>query len=351
MASRELKALYSDVVRKVLQETVHVTQGETVTVEAWNNGLPFAKRVIAEARAAGCSAILIFEDERAYVEGVRKAPRETLGVMGNHEFALLSGTDAYIFVPGQALGVYSRTLKPEELADSTRYNSAWYEAAEKAKLRGARMTFGYVGKDMAKMLGKSVDAVVLGQMKACLADSVEIRRTAGAVAPHLGDGAPLVIRSGDSELSMTARGELNIEDGVVDESDVESGNNVAYMPCGLVSKSIDSPSASGTLNISPTLTKYGLVDEATLTFAEGVLSSWEGRGKKKLDALLNGTPTERRKLTSINVGLNPLLRYGFGRDAFVKGAVTVGGFGFTALVKRGDLLARGREIVTAGSLE
>jgi leucyl aminopeptidase (aminopeptidase T) len=350
-SSTPLDRLYRQVAKKVLQETVHVQKGETLTVEAWNNGLPFARHLVAEARAMGCSAAVLFEDEGAYVEGVRRAPKDTLGVMGRHEFGLLSGTDAYVFIPGQALGAYSRTLKPDELADSTRYNSGWYEAAEKARLRGARMTFGYVGKDLARMLGKSVDAVVLGQLKGCLTDSGEIGDAASKMVPNLGDGIPASLRSGETELAVTLKGDLSIEDGVVDASDLESGNNVAYMPCGLVTKTVDPTSASGTLKMSPSLTKYGMAEEATLTFSGGVLTSWEGKGKKKLDELLKGTPPEKRRITLLNVGLNPLMRFGFARDPFVRGAISVGGFGFTAIVRKGSLSAGGTELVSNGTLK
>jgi hypothetical protein len=130
---------------------------------------------------------MLLEDEKAYVEGVRRAPKDSLGLIGKNEYNLLAGTDAYVFIPGPALQAYSRILTPAELADSTRYNSLWYDAAEKAKLRGARFTFGYVGKDMARMLGKSVDQVVKGQLLAALADFGEIRRKANAVGSRLSD--------------------------------------------------------------------------------------------------------------------------------------------------------------------
>lgn len=350
-SSAPLDALYRKVARKVLRETVHVKKGETVTVEAWNNGLAFARHVVAEARRMGCSAILVFEDEKAYIEGVRNAPRETLGVMGRHEFALLSATDAYVFVPGQALGVYSRTLEPAELAGSTRYNSAWYDAAERAGLRGARMAFGYVGRDMARMVGKSIDKVVLNQLKASLVDTGGLAAAAGKLAPRLSDGEAGKVCSGRSELLLTFRGDLSVEDGVVDSGDLETGNNMAYMPAGLVSKEVDAASASGTIRMSPSLTRYGMTDEARLTFSEGLLTAWEGRGRKTLDAILGGLPPEKRRLTVLSVGLNPLMKHGFGRDAFVRGTITLGGFGFTAVIRGGGLAAGGAELVSDGKLK
>lgn len=334
----------------MLTETVHVKKGETVTVEAWNNGLGFARHVLAEARAMGCTAILLLEDEKAYVEGVKRAPKDALGIMGRHELGLLAATDAYIFVPGPPLWAFSKTLKPEELADSTRYNSSWYEAAEKAKLRGARMTFGYAGPDMARIVGKSVDKIVTAQLKAALVDFGDISEAAARLVPHLGDGTQGSLESPGTNVRFVFKGELGVEDGVVDANDVTGGNGMTYVPPGLVSKQVEPTSAAGTVKISASLTRYGVVDGAMLTFSGGVLTSWEGKDKDKLGAFLKPLPPEKRRLTSLNVGLNPAMRYGFGRDAFVRGAITIGGFGFTAAIRRGNLASDGKMLITEGKL-
>ena len=115
--------------------------------------------------------MLILEDEEAYVDGIKNMPKKSLGTMGKHEFNLLAGTDAYVFIPGPPLGAYYSKLTGEERAAGTRYNSSWYEAAEKAKLRGVRFTAGYVGKDVASLVGKKVDQIVTHQLKAILVNS------------------------------------------------------------------------------------------------------------------------------------------------------------------------------------
>ena len=48
-----LNSLRTKVAKKVLQKTLSVKKGETVTVESWNNGLEFARVLLAEARAMG----------------------------------------------------------------------------------------------------------------------------------------------------------------------------------------------------------------------------------------------------------------------------------------------------------
>ena len=345
-----LGPLYTKVAKKVLTETLHVQKGESVTLEAWDNGLPFARRALAEARALGCTAVMIYEDEAAYVEGVRRSPAESIGAMGKNEYGLLSGTDAYIFVPGQALGAYSRTLKPEERERSTRYNSSWYDAAEKAGLRGARLSFGYVGKDMAGFLGKRVSDVVAAQLDGALADFGGITRSAERVAPLLADGADAEVASGRNSLRLSLRGSLTVEDGVVDDNDRKVGNNMAYVPPGFASRDVDPGSANGRVTLTSSLTRFGVVGRADLEFKDGNLVAWESDKEATVRRLLDLVPPEKRKITSLLVGLNPRLKNGFGADRFVAGNVTLGGFGFVGQLRKSTLRVSGSEALTEGKL-
>jgi len=325
-------------------------KGEALTVEAWNSGLGFARHAVAEARAMGCTAVMILEDEQAYVEGVRKAPKESLGIMGKNEYSLLSGTDAYIFVPGQALASYSKTLTPTELVDSTRYNASWYEAAKKAGLRGARMAFGYVGRDMSRMLGKSVEDVVRAQLKAALVEYRGISADLGRIASQLGDGTDVTLESAGATLRFRVKGEMEVDDGIVDEKDVAEGSNLTYMPPGMVTKELDTESVNGTLRVFQSLTKFGVLQGAELEFNEGKLVGWKSRDKAKLERLLKSVPEEKRRLVLLGIGANPVLRYGFGQDRFVRGSVTLPGLGFNALVKNASLSAAGNALVKRGAL-
>lgn len=350
MSKASLDSLYTKVAKKILAESLKIKKGDSITVESWDNGLPFARRALAEARAIGCPAILIYEDEQAYVEGVRRAPKDIVGLMGKNEYGLLAGTDAYVFIPGQALGAVSRTLKPEERDRSTRYNDSWYGAAQKAGLRGARLSFGYVGKDLARALGKRVEEVVEAQLKAALTDFGRISRSAGKVSTHLADGSKAGLRSERSNLKFTLKGALEVEDGVVDEQDKKIGNNMTYLPPGFVSKEVDPRSANGSVVITNSLTDFGVIPRARLDFKGGRLVSWESESDAKIKKLVGSVSPDRRRLALITVGLNPGLGYGWGQDRFVEGSVTLSGFGFRGVVKKGTLNVSGSGIVSAGRL-
>jgi leucyl aminopeptidase (aminopeptidase T) len=351
MPKDSLDSLYTKVAKKILTETLHVKEGESVTVETWDNGLPFARRALAEARAMGCTAVMIYEDERAYVEGVKRGPQDVVGSMGKNEYGLLSGTDAYIFIPGQALGSISKTLKPDERDRSTRYNDSWYEAAQKAGLRGARLSFGYAGKDLSKALGKKVQDVVRGQLRAALVDFGQISRSAGRLSPLFVDGALAEVTTEKSTLRFSLKGGLEIEDGLVGEEDKKTGNNMTYLPPGFVSKEVDSDSANGSVVLTDTLTDYGVVPRVRLEFEEGKVVSWESTAKETVKKIFDSVLPEKRRLRFLIVGLNPEMKYGLGQDRFVEGALNMGGFGFRGLVKKGTLKVAGATVVADGRLK
>src|SRR5438132_5106902 len=201
------EALYQKVAKKVLVESLRIKKGETLTIETWNNGLPFARRLLVEARRLGAIPVMVLEDEWAYVEGVKVAPKDVLGSMGKHEHGLLAGSDAYVFIPGPPIGAYSPSLPRELVTESTRYDRSWYEAAEKARLRGARLPFGYVGKEYAKLYRKKPEEFVRNQLKAALVDFPSVSARGRAAGEAMQDGAAATLLTGGGKLEFTLKGE------------------------------------------------------------------------------------------------------------------------------------------------
>jgi hypothetical protein len=80
-----------------------------------------------------------------------------------------------------------------------------------------------------------------------------------------------------------------------------------------------------------------------------MLVSWKSSSDALLQKLLGSSPPEKRRLTILGLGLNPRMKFGNGQDRFVKGSLIVGGFGFSGVVKGGDLTAGGTSILKSGS--
>lgn len=69
-----------------------------------------------------------------------------------------------------------------------------------------------------------------------------------------------------------------------------------------------------------------------------------------LTELVEAIGPERRIISSITVGINPLMKYDNGQDRMVSGATGLGGFGFPGIVRKGSLSIAGRTLVEKGRL-
>jgi len=341
--------LVDQVAKKVLRESLGLKDGENITIETWNNGLFFAERALVCARELGAIPLLLFEDETSYIEGVRKAPRDAVGKMGKHEYALLSATDAYLFIPGPVLGG-SPKLSREEVVAYTSYNSSWYKAAMRAGLRGARLTFGYVGEEMARVLGKNLKEIVEHQLRASLIDFHKIRQIGMKLSQKMKRGAKVTARAEGEVLNFELGAEEEIDDGMTDRRDVTEGNNMTNVPPGYFAKAIKKETLSGAVRVHAPLPRLGTSVDLRLEFAKGRLKTWESeRNQEWLGSLVRRLPAERRTFSDIVMGLNPLLRYGYAQDRLVGGAITLFGM-FQGTTRNGSLEVNERLLVDEGKI-
>jgi len=201
------------------------------------------------------------------------------------------------------------------------------------------------------MLGMAIEEAVSGQLRAALTDFGAVSKSADFLSSSLSNGTAVTVDSGGASLRFTLKGDMEVQDGTVDEKDLAAGNNMAYVPPGQVYKEFDPASVDGTVKVSPTLTKYGYLGKTELTFKGGKLTGWKSEDKAKLTKLLDPLPEARRRLVFMGIGMNPALKFGLAQDRFVRGAVTLGGLGFSALVKGATVTAGGAKLVSRGVLE
>jgi leucyl aminopeptidase (aminopeptidase T) len=350
LAKASISNLYAPVARKVLDETIRLKSGETLTIETWTGGLPLARLIALEAKKRGAFPIVTYEDEGNYLEAVRSTPKDALGKMGKHEYGLLANSDAFVFIPGPPVSGYYPRISRKEFVDSTAYNGSWYEAAKKSKLRGARLTYGWVGNDLAKLLGKEKEEILQHQLRAALVDLKKIQSKSKSISNLLVDGAESRVSSEGYDLTFRLKGEMEIQDSVTGSEDVEEGNNMSYVPAGYVSKDIDTASVDGTVHFSSCVTRFGLLKDAIVRIRNGKFVDWRSKSSPDvLKALEEVIPEKGRVPSTVIVGLNPAMKFGYGQDRFPSGSITVL-VGFSGIVRKGTLAVGGRAIVRNGRL-
>jgi leucyl aminopeptidase (aminopeptidase T) len=343
------RQLLDQVAAKVLHDSLRVKKGENLTIESWNTGLPFAERVRVKAREFGASPVLLLEDEDSFLEGVRMDVERGWSRMGEHEFALLSKTDAYVFIPGPVLAG-SSGLTPDELAAATDYNPSWYAAARKAQLRGVRMTFGYVGPEMAKALRRPIDEIVEHQLRGALVVLQKVRASARKLSRLLRPGSAATLSAEGEVLRFQLGKESGLDGGVVSREKLAAGENMVNIPPGYFGRAIATGTISGAVRLHAPVPRLRAVVDLRFEFENGKLTSWEcPRHRAWLDDLVRSTQPERRTFGAVVVGLNPALRCGYGQDRLTEGAVSLVGM-FQSTARSATLDVDGTPVTSDGEM-
>ena len=203
-------------------------------------------------------------------------------------------------------------------------------------------------RSLAGGLGKA--DVVEHQLMGSLVSLEKIARKAKEIAKPMEEGADATLTSDGMKLNFGLKGELEIQDGITDHEDLEAGNNVCYIPPGYVEKEVRPSSVSGTVKLSPSLTRFGMLEDATLEFEEGKIVTWTSRASPGvLTKLAEVLPQRSPKLAALVVGLNPTMKFGFGQDRFPAGSVSLL-LGFTGILRRANLEVGGKTVVKDGRL-
>src|SRR3989449_10774919 len=239
---------YESLAKNVIKKTLKVKPKENVIVECWNHGLPVAAEFVYQLRAAGAHPMFLFEDEPTVWRSITTLPKSKLGRVGSHEWKAVDEADAYVFIPGPADISKVREVGSEKWGAFTGYNNDWYKRAEKNRLRGARLALGYATPQRATSYGFDLDAWRARLLDASSVDPSEIVRAGRKVQSALSKKGRVEISAPDgTRFSCDLLGrKAGIEDGVVSESDLDAGENVANIPAGEGYGVPDEKSAGGT---------------------------------------------------------------------------------------------------------
>ncbi len=298
------------VARKVLKETLRVRKGENVVIETWPHTLEYAKAFVHESRRIGAHPLILYEDDTTYWKGIEEFDPKVLGTVGDHEWALLSKANAYVFLWGPADRTRLNTLDPKLRQQLLAYNGAWYERAKRAKLRGARMEIGRATEDAARHFNVSLGPWQKELLEATLIDTATMVKEAKRVSQRLERGKVLVIDHPNGthlELGLRAR-HPQVDDGVVGPEDVAAGDNMTSVPSGFVTVALDEEKATGTFRSNRTsYLPAHRAEGGEWTFEKGHLVSHAYRsGGEAFEGPYGKAPKKGRdQVGLLSIGLNP----------------------------------------------
>ncbi|MCI4348952.1 MAG: hypothetical protein L3J93_01870 [Thermoplasmata archaeon] len=314
--------------RNVLVRTLRMRRGENLLVESWTHMLPWANAFVLEARRLGIRTTLLYEEEATYWRAVEECKPKELGQFPEPELGALSKADGYVFLWGPEDRPRLRALPKEKFDALVGYNSKWYQAAEKAGIRGCRIELGQATDPAARFYG--VNAAVWQQnlLDAMEVDVRSIARDAARLAARLRKGKTLhVSHANGTNVQLRLAGRKPVVDsGIVTPEDVRAGNNMTTVPAGAVYVAPDEKFIEGNARANrPSYPTKGMLGGGEWSFSENRLASFHYEsGEDRFTAAYEAAPAHKDRIGFVSIGLNPKLHLAPGIEDFERGTVLLG---------------------------
>ncbi len=314
--------------RSILTRNLKVRPGENVTIEGWSHALPWAVALAREARRLKAHPLVLYEDEESFWDAVDHREEASFGASPSHEWAALAKTDVYIHMWGPGDKVRLGTLPVKRQERILAWNGAWYKAAAKAGLRGARLEVGRPYPSLAKVYGVDEEGWRDQVMAASMVDPEKLQTTGDRIAKALKGGRRVRIwdnQGTDLTLGLLGR-PVRVNAGLITpEERKRPYGMMTSLPSGAVSVALDESVADG--RISANRSSYlddGKATGGVLEFRNGRLVAQQfDTGGSLFEGPYRRGGKGRDQPGQLRIGLNPKLHDTPQLEDIEAGAITV----------------------------
>lgn len=358
--------------RSILRGALRMKRGENLIIETWSGTLPWAESLVLEARILGVRPLLWVEDEATYWKSLDEAPEANLGQVGSHEWASIKEAHGFVHLwgPGDAAREDARSPRLKRRIEAVDHE--FFRLTQKYHVRMVRWDLGRTSEQWAQRYGVNLEQWRNELIEATTYDSRKLSRDGLRVAGFLQRGKEVIIshpNGTDLRLRLAHR-VPKVDDGVVDDADIRSGNVWTVVPSGDTMVTVDEKFAEGKFVANTPGVMFYQEREIPLpacdwTFREGrlVAYSFATGGEEFLRVYPKlGVGKERPGL--LTVGLNPRISsiplvfdqergritLAVGRNSYHGGATHSPRFTAYQSLRGATLRVDGKTLVDAGKL-
>jgi leucyl aminopeptidase (aminopeptidase T) len=197
------------------------------------------------------------------------------------------------------------------------------------KVRTAELLLGHVTPQRARVYGFDYDRWLKMTEDAIKVDYPKLAELGRKMGLRLERGAKVHITSKggtDVKFDITKR-PVHVQDGIVDQADIEHGLVSTQLPSGKVELAPLEESAKGTVVFDvPRALKGRLIQELRIEFEKGRIRDYKAKKYEEVfKEYFDATRGDRDKIAQFTIGLNPKVDLiGYTTDELTLGTISIG---------------------------
>ncbi len=236
------------------------------------------------------------------------------------------------------------------------------------RVRTAELLLGHVTPQRAKAYGFDYERWMKMTEEAIKVDYSKLAELGRKMSLRLERGSKIRVttKAGTDVRFETTKRPIHVQDGIVDQADIERGLVSTQLPSGKVEVAPLEESAKGTVVYDvPRALKGRLIQDLRLVFERGHIQEYKARkGEEVFREVFDAGQGDRDKIAQFTLGLNPKVDLiGYTTDELSLGTVTIGvgankgiggkndsSFSFSGTVTKPTVEVDGQTIIVDGRI-
>ena len=314
-------------VKNVVNTCLRIGKGDRVTIFSWRHMIDLAEAFALECEKAGAMTLIELGTDKLYYQKALDLPLEHLRESSPFSLALLEVATANIFISGPEDPERLKLISRDRLNAMIAADKSYYDRLLEKTLRSAYITLGYVTPQRAKTYGIDYHKWRENIQAAMDVRYQEMEKLGKKIAGMLekANEAHLTTAKGtDLTLKLEGRAAM-VNDGVIDDEDIEKGADFTALPAGHVAVVPKESSANGVyISDVPEAEQGVFIRDIVWKFKDGKLASFGGGGNAEcVKAIWNEARGDKHQVGSLLIGLNPEAKIGFLYNPIVLGTATL----------------------------
>jgi len=321
------KHIIEKIAKQIVDNCLRIRSGDMVTINTWHHMIELAEEIAFRCYYVGAIPLITLMTDNLWYRLMSDISENILSRTPAHVLKMIEAETVCINIHGPESPPSLMNLKPRNLEAIRR---AYEPIGKREKELGVRVADIFLGKvtpQRAKIYGLEYNWWREIIIKSLMTDYDRIKKIGERIGIALEKGSEVEIIANNTSFTAELGGrETYIDDGIIDEMDIEKKRLYTMLPAGKIEIAPLETSANGKVSFDLPIFSLGKrIKKLVWEFQDGKLTAFHA--KENLDIfkrIYENMSGDKNRIGRIIIGLNPEIKPHGIFDSLILGSVSIG---------------------------